>query len=351
MQLLRNTLNAKKKPTSSQVFLAGAYVSISDEGRITVAAILPCSPAALSGEIAVGDFLLGVCGKRLEGMDTLTSWIQQSHDEIIWLELKRGVTGATHHVVLFREFHDIEVKNGNLQNQAEEFGIGVAIEIVKDRCTVSKLVTGGSAWLAAQSPPRTSSKHILMPGDDIVAIQGKPITGSQLTDLSKVIKGPKWSRLSVDVLRDGKASECNLIRSPTLSNSDLPAAIKYRAATAALPPLPPLYRTGRCGHDRGTPAPNLGQMDLEELSARLVNGDTQGHTLVIQEVAALLTTEEKWAGAALFCSMLAESLHARWKDDRKEGCEEWVGQAEVGHAVRLICTLCNDLNCHYMYII
>ena len=307
MDLLRKTFRAKAK--KGIVFLAGAYFSETEDIKLVVCSISPCSPAAICGQIAVGDFLLGVNGKRFECLNDLSAWIQANDVDPIWLELKHVITGLSHHVVLIKNFSEIEASTDSTEQA--DCGVGLEFEAEETSLVISKLCSGGAAWLAAQSPAREEGNYQMMPGDSLLAVSGKSLQGFTKPEVMRLLNGRSWTRIMLTIMHDGTTSECSVIRAPVIPSAKLPGVIKYRSAAAALPSLPPTYRTGRCGHDRGTPAPSLAGMELDVLSERTVNVGQMRESPALREVTALLTTEDKWAMAALFCSLLAEALRAR----------------------------------------
>ena len=317
MNILRKTFGSSKGAKSGKVFLAGAYLTEIEDRKIIVCSILSCSPVAICGQVAVGDFLIGVNGKRLNCIDDLTAWIQIDDVDPIWIELKRSVTDAPHHVVLIRKFPDFEAPEPTSYPESDGMdraacGVGIDVESEEGSFVISKLSSGGSAWLAAQSPGRDSdTRNRLMPGDIIVAVDGRSLQGFSKSEVLKLLSGKIWTRVSFSALRDGVPADCDLIRFPIIPSSKLPAVIKYRSATACLPSLPPSYRTGRCGFDHGTPAPTLAGMDLDVATERIFSSGRIVESTALREVVALLSAEEKWATAALFCSLLSEARLAR----------------------------------------
>jgi hypothetical protein len=315
MDLFRKTFRTKDAKKGN-VFLAGASFQQTDDGKIVVCSVTPCSSAAICGRIAIGDFLVGVNGKRLECLTDLSAWIQENDVDPIWIELKHSLTGLSQHIVMIKNFQDVETREipSEDKSEREDCGIGIELEAEEGSFVVSKLWSGGAAWLVAQSPTKDDTTYQLMPGDSIVAINNKPLQGITKVEATRNLRGQSWTRVWLQVMHDGSLSERILIRSPIIPSAKLPGAIKYRSAAAALPSLPPSYRTGRCGHDRGTPAPSLAGMGLDVLSERTVTASQIRDSPALREVIALLTTEDKWAMAALFCSLLAQARLARQPD-------------------------------------
>jgi carboxyl-terminal processing protease len=89
------------------------------------------------------------------------------------------------------DFNDV---NDQLRGKFE--GIGVQFRIIKDTIVIINTITGGP-----------SEKVGVLGGDRIVKIEGKNITGPKFTDkdVIKQLKGPKGTKVKIDVLRKGSA--------------------------------------------------------------------------------------------------------------------------------------------------
>jgi carboxyl-terminal processing protease len=88
-------------------------------------------------------------------------------------------------------------------------GIGVQFTILDDTIRIISVIEGGPSKAAG-----------ILPGDCIVAVNGKPFVGKKVTNDEAVhkLKGPKGSKVTVGVLRAGEKE----IRSFTLQRDDIP---------------------------------------------------------------------------------------------------------------------------------
>lgn len=80
-------------------------------------------------------------------------------------------------------------------------GIGVTVQVREGGLVITSVVAGGPADLAG-----------LMPGDLIVAVDGAELAGRTLEQAVRVIKGPRGSRVVLDLVRDDERIERDVIR-------------------------------------------------------------------------------------------------------------------------------------------
>jgi carboxyl-terminal processing protease len=84
-----------------------------------------------------------------------------------------------------------EYKDESEQNITGEYaGIGVSVRLVKELVTVESVFPGGPA-----------AKGGVKPQDAIIAVDGETLSGTELADVTKKIKGPVGSKVKVTVFR------------------------------------------------------------------------------------------------------------------------------------------------------
>ncbi|HEY5500299.1 MAG TPA: S41 family peptidase [Bacteroidales bacterium] len=90
-----------------------------------------------------------------------------------------------------------EVKEMNEPLQGGFDGIGISFNMLKDTLFVIEVISGGP-----------SEKVGLLPGDRIINVDGKPISGVKMsnTDVMKRLKGPKGTTVKVSIKRRGLES-------------------------------------------------------------------------------------------------------------------------------------------------
>lgn len=96
-----------------------------------------------------------------------------------------------HSIYISKE--DVQAMNEPLEGNFE--GIGVEFNILNDTLMVVNPISGGP-----------SERVGIKAGDRIVAIDGKPITniGLKIPDVHKLLRGPKGTRVNVQILRKGE---------------------------------------------------------------------------------------------------------------------------------------------------
>lgn len=93
--------------------------------------------------------------------------------------------------------HSVYMPPKNVKESAEQFegkfeGIGITFTIIRDTITVDAPIPGGP-----------SDQLGIMAGDRIISINGKPAVGFKNEDVSKALRGPKGTKVTVGILRSG----------------------------------------------------------------------------------------------------------------------------------------------------
>jgi len=100
---------------------------------------------------------------------------------------------------------DAEAANEDLKGSFS--GVGVQFTMPNDTVTIMSVIKGGP-----------SEKVGLMPGDRIIAANGKNLVGIEQTQVMKLLKGEKGSRVKLDVVRRGRKKTLHF----TVTRGDIP---------------------------------------------------------------------------------------------------------------------------------
>jgi carboxyl-terminal processing protease len=99
-------------------------------------------------------------------------------------------------------FTPAEANQFMIQVQQRLFGIGAQLRDDLNGFTIVRIVEGGPA----------SVNNKLKVGDKIVAVNGEPVVGMEITEAIELIRGPQGSAILLTVLRDVKDSESSLLK-------------------------------------------------------------------------------------------------------------------------------------------
>lgn len=95
-----------------------------------------------------------------------------------------------------------EFKELEIETKGTFTGIGIEITIKDDVITVVAPIEDTPAWRAG-----------IQPGDKILKIDDKPTKGMSLTEAVKLLRGPKGTKVTITIMRDGKdIKEITLVR-------------------------------------------------------------------------------------------------------------------------------------------
>ncbi len=96
-----------------------------------------------------------------------------------------------------------DYKELQIETKGSFTGIGIEITIKDGVLTVVAPIEGTPAWKAG-----------LKPGDKIIKINGKPTKGMSLIEAVKLLRGPKGTKVTISILREGfrELKEITLIR-------------------------------------------------------------------------------------------------------------------------------------------
>eukprot|EP00281_Chroomonas_sp_CCMP1168_P030809 CAMPEP_0206247352 /NCGR_PEP_ID=MMETSP0047_2-20121206/19763_1 /ASSEMBLY_ACC=CAM_ASM_000192 /TAXON_ID=195065 /ORGANISM="Chroomonas mesostigmatica_cf, Strain CCMP1168" /LENGTH=212 /DNA_ID=CAMNT_0053672869 /DNA_START=112 /DNA_END=747 /DNA_ORIENTATION=+ len=176
------------------------------KGAYFVKDIAPLSPAALCGNLAIGDCLTSVNGKRIEGggsgREELLKAVLDSDDQMpVWLGVERGLgqIGSAGHYVCVRKQKPLD-DEGFMHEQHHQVGLGVRCWEHERGIKIVDVQRGFAAWLSQQCPP-DGLKGCLLEGDVIFAVDGQSVCGKPLAESGKRLIGPTWSRVQVSVMR------------------------------------------------------------------------------------------------------------------------------------------------------
>ena len=107
-----------------------------------------------------------------------------------------------------------KVQSTNEQLDGSFEGVGIEYVMLADTLTIQAVIVGGPSEAVG-----------LRPGDKIVAVEGENVAGVHLAaeDMRKRLRGPKGSRVTVTVLRDGQLQDF-VIRRDTIPIESVDAA-------------------------------------------------------------------------------------------------------------------------------
>lgn len=95
-----------------------------------------------------------------------------------------------------------EFKELEIETKGTFTGIGIEITIKEEVITVVAPIEDTPAWRAG-----------IQPGDKILKIDDKPTKGMSLTEAVKLLRGPKGTKVTITIMRDGKdIKEITLVR-------------------------------------------------------------------------------------------------------------------------------------------
>jgi C-terminal processing protease CtpA/Prc len=235
--------------------LAGVGIGFKKDkmGNHVVVSLVKGWPAALSGEIVVGDILLEVNDEPVAPLSTtaLVQNMRGPEGSEVKLLLQRGEQGDLLEVCLERVLQGVvdpsdPVKKGYIESTIDlgfslggkasnliptfggkgakedpgtaaagevsgEAGVGIGFSVDEEgNFVVSKLVSGGAAALSKQ----------VKTGDVLVAVDGAELDDMSLKKLVKLLKGPVGSSVEVDLERKGELLSVSLTRSnPVVTKS------------------------------------------------------------------------------------------------------------------------------------
>jgi len=86
--------------------------------------------------------------------------------------------------------------------------------------------TDGRVFVRGVPPGQGADRAGLMVDDEILAIEGRPVTEMTQEDIKKAVRGDKGSSFTVTIERDGRRRDVKVERSPLLP--DAPAAPEKR---------------------------------------------------------------------------------------------------------------------------
>lgn len=115
-----------------------------------------------------------------------------------------------------------EKEDLDIQTKGKFMGVGIRITIL-------------NGWLTVESPiPNSPAFRMgILSGDKIIRINGKSTRGLTAEDAVKVLRGPKGTRVTITILRQGAPNPMDFsitrdeIRIPTLEHNMMPAGIGY----------------------------------------------------------------------------------------------------------------------------
>ena len=203
-------------PTSGVMCGIGCNINVNSDGDLFVTKVIPGGPAAFSCEIAVGDVLVAVDGvpvkgdtpdevaRRIVGMEgmpiTVTCRVRRLLDGV--------ATDVDKPVTLMRQ------PAMQMPERLCEGPVGLGIDLAKldtGHYQIRKLQSGGAAQVTGK----------LQVGDIVTAInKAKLASLPPRADISALLLGEPFSRVSVEVQRDGLCRSVHIVRSVVLLGDD-----------------------------------------------------------------------------------------------------------------------------------
>ena len=252
-----------------------------NDGSVFVARIALLGPAAISGQLAVGDVITKIDGKQLDrgssDGESLHSLTEGEAGAPIWLEVrdKEGKFAATTRLVRQGPLDDKEWNWSKLKEispfssktdftklpalgYANVLELGVVLKLNDaGNVSVSEIIEGGAAWLASQQ--QAGGMPPIGIGDAIIEIDEKPLPKKTVACAAEMLKGREFSRVKLKILREGGEQEVMgeaagtiscclmsvqifLVRITPIKQNHLENVIKFQNTISNLPPIPPSER-------------------------------------------------------------------------------------------------------------
>lgn len=112
-----------------------------------------------------------------------------SMDSIVELTIPQLLQNLDPHSI-YIPVDELDKMNRDLESSF--FGVGIQFQLISDTICVVQVIEGGPA------------QHVgMLAGDRIIAVDGKPMTGKQITndDVFNTLRGPKYTKVTVTVKR------------------------------------------------------------------------------------------------------------------------------------------------------
>eukprot|EP00288_Rhodomonas_lens_P002225 CAMPEP_0177731538 /NCGR_PEP_ID=MMETSP0484_2-20121128/22611_1 /TAXON_ID=354590 /ORGANISM="Rhodomonas lens, Strain RHODO" /LENGTH=312 /DNA_ID=CAMNT_0019244671 /DNA_START=138 /DNA_END=1072 /DNA_ORIENTATION=- len=263
--------------------------------KVYVAQMVNGGPAALCGDIAVGDQVLAIDGRELDsngssGGVKLGQLVDGEKGQPIWLKMQRAKAAdgesepEKYNVRLLRQdpladswtwsgapeivwnaVPDLANKTvksvgGLIPGAPKITGEGVGLDLKKGSAgeiCVKSIAPGGSAWLRMHPPPLEGEPALFAVDDQILEVDGVSMAKKSLFEVDSLLHGHPYTRVHLKLRRGEGVMEVDLLRAPQLPAPKLPNAQKYKAEIAACPEIPPLERTNRREGTRVLFAPKI----------------------------------------------------------------------------------------------
>lgn len=247
------------------------------ESEVYVKKITPGGPAALSGQLAVGDAIEEINGANplaLESDFSLAELVEGEIGEPIWLKIK----GEHAHIPLIR--HELIAETSQSQGVlgfsfTDQLADGTVLE-----SRVTEIKPGGALWIDAKCGGRAGVEV----GDILTHCDGRQVNGDPA-----LFMGTPFKRVCLRGRRgrDGTAFECNVIRTVAMPAKSMVDVENYLNAVACLPPAPPISRVnggGNAGTEALT-APLITGLDIKTAAQIVVTA------YVVEEIESTATPE------------------------------------------------------------
>ena len=252
--------------------------------EVYIKSIAAGGPAALTGQLAVGDVIAEING--LDPFDESSGAVKSLHKLLegdmgapVWLKTRGD---SRPHVTLIRQ----EPLSLSASKGLAGLGFSFKGEKTVDSSSVEIFVTevkpGGAFWLQAQSGGTP-----VVVGDVITHVDGVATDGG-----SAVFKGAPFTRLTLMGRKaDGEAFECTIVRMHPLPEKLLSKVEEYKKAVECIPPAPPIDRVNANSEIQTMAAPLIYGLNIK--AAAKVISAINTPTMTNERAHGLLGTDKR----------------------------------------------------------
>jgi len=190
---------------------------VNDARKTRVAYIQFGSPAHFSGGLAVEDTILDIDGIPCCTLQQAAERIMGAAGTLVRLRIRRCRDGGIQTVTLLRQVAFPSV----LYQEKDVVGLGVVVSASKrdPHPRVVEIMPGSSTLLPAIEGVKLH--------DRVSVVNGKDVRNIDVAKTAKMIKGPRFSRVDMQIERDGVPHSLFLVRGELLSGEWMALAEAY----------------------------------------------------------------------------------------------------------------------------